>query len=188
MLKGEIEPTNEGYALAKIIGLKACAYYKKQYGDNFISCIPANVYGPGDNFDDSSNHVIPALLKRFHTAKETGTESVSIWGSGWAQREFLYIEDAVSACLRLMEEYDGTEPVNIGTGVCTSIRELAETVKRVTGYQGELLFDTTKPDGMPMRRLDSDRVFALGWHPETKLEEGLKMTYQWYLEHKGELQ
>ena len=187
LLRGEIEPTNEGYALAKIVGLKACAYYKKQYGDNFISCIPANVYGPGDNFDDKSNHVIPALLKRFHAAKGAGTKNVSIWGSGRAQREFLYIGDAVSACIRLMEEYDGIEPVNIGTGICTSIRELAESVKSVTGYEGELLFDMTKPDGMPLRRLDSEKIFSIGWYPETTLEDGLRQTYQWYLEHKEEL-
>lgn len=187
LLKGEIEPTNEGYALAKIIGLKACAYYKKQYGDNFISCVPANVYGPGDNFDDKSNHVIPALLKRFHAAQKNGINSVSIWGSGRAQREFLYIEDAVSACIQLMEQYDGIEPVNIGTGVCTSIRELAEAVKRVTEFDGEILFDTTKPDGMPMRRLDSERIFSLGWRPQTALDEGLRRTYQWYLGHEEKL-
>ena len=188
LLRGEFEPTNEGYALAKIVGLKACAYYKKEYGDNFISCIPANVYGPRDNFDDKSNHVIPALLKRFHAAKENGAESVSIWGSGRAQREFLYIGDAVSACIHLMERYDEMEPVNIGTGVCTSIRELAEAVKHVTDYKGELAFDTTKPDGMLLRRLDSERIFSMGWQPKTSLEYGLRQTYQWYLDHKEELQ
>lgn len=187
LLTGALEPTNEGYALAKLIGLRACAYYKKQYGDNFISCIPSNVYGPGDNFDEKSNHVIPALLKRFHAAREAGAKTVSIWGSGRARREFLYIGDAVSACIRLMENYDGMEPVNVGTGVSTSIRELAETVRRVTGYEGALFFDTEKPDGMPLRQLDNSRIFSLGWRPETPLEDGLRQTWQWYLTHKEAL-
>ena len=184
LLRGELEPTNEGYALAKILGLKLCAYYKRQYGDDFISCIPANVYGPGDNFDDDGGHVIPALLKRFHQAKTLGMDTVSIWGSGRALREFLYISDAVSACILLMQHYGGVEPVNIGMGVCTSIRELAELVAETVGFEGKLEFDVMKPDGMMMRMLDGRRMFSLGWRPGISLKEGLAKTYQWYLSNE----
>lgn len=182
LLKGEIEPTNEGYALAKIIGLKACAYANRQYGDSFISCIPANVYGPGDRFDEASNHVIPALLKRFHRAKLAGDSEVVIWGSGKPRRDFLYIDDAVEACLVLMQSYEGDKPVNIGTGTSVSIRELAETVAAVVGFSGKLVFDTGKPDGMMLRALDSQKMLSLGWKPRVSLMDGLKRTYEWYLE------
>ena len=181
LLQGEIEPTNEGYALAKIIGLKLCRYLKKQYGDSFISCIPSNVYGPGDSFDESHNHVIPALIKRFHNAKILNSESVEIWGSGKPQRDFLYIEDAVEACIKLVQDYDGVEPVNIGTGKPTSIKILAETVAKVVGFNGNLFFDTSKPDGMMLRALDSEKILSIGWKSKTSLEEGLKKTYEYFL-------
>ena len=187
LLKGEIEPTNEGYALSKIIGLKLCRYLKNQYGDSFISCIPSNVYGLGDSFDESHNHVIPALIKRFHKAKTENIESVEIWGSGKPQRDFLYIDDAVEACIQLMQNYDEIEPVNIGTGKSTTIKELAETVAKVVGYEGKLFFDTSKPDGMMLRALDSEKILSMGWQPKISLEEGLKRTYKYFLDEVNEL-
>ena len=186
LLQGTIEPTNEGYALAKILGMKLCTYYRRQYRDNFISCIPANVYGPGDNFSDDSSHVVPALLKRFHMANLNKEAAVSIWGSGQPCREFLYIDDAVEACVHLMEHYEDDPPVNIGTGTRTSIRELAESVAEVTGFTGNLVFDTQKPDGMMLRMLDSEKILSMGWIPKTSLMEGLEKTYRWYLEHEEE--
>lgn len=185
LLKGVMEPTNEGYALAKLLGLKACTYYKRQYGDDFISCIPANVYGPGDNFDESSSHVIPALLLRFHKAVQDGAEEVVIWGSGEPRRDFLYIEDAVRACVSLMESYSDEETVNIGTGGSISIRELAETAAQVTGFRGKLVFDTSKPDGMMLRALENSRITEMGWKSRTVLAEGLRRTYEWYLEKEA---
>lgn len=185
LLRGEMEPTNEGYALAKILGLKACTYYKRQYGDNFVSCIPANVYGPGDNFDESGSHVIPALLQRLHRAVREGKEEVVIWGSGKPRRDFLYIEDAVRACVSLMESYNGDETVNIGTGESISIRELAETAAQVTGFQRKLVFDTTKPDGMMLRALENTKITKMGWTPRIALDEGLRRTYEWYLEKEA---
>ncbi|MCR5482424.1 MAG: GDP-L-fucose synthase [Clostridia bacterium] len=184
LLQGDIEPTNEGYALAKLLGLKLCQYYKRQYGDNFISCIPSNVYGPGDNFDDKSNHVIPALIKRFHNAKNNNHARVEIWGSGRPQREFLYIDDAVRACVHLMNTYNGESPVNIGTGLLTDVRTLAETIASAVGYNGELYFDTSKPDGMMVRMLESSRISELGWKTEFSLRQGIENTYRWYLENK----
>ena len=181
LLQGELEPTNEGYALAKLLGLKICAYYKRQYGDDFISCIPANVYGPGDNFDEAASHVIPALLKRLHYAKLEGETQVVIWGSGKPRRDFLYIDDAVRACVELMQDYTAAETINIGTGASVSIRELAETAAKVTGFQGKLVFDTTKPDGMLLRALENSKIIDRGWKPRVSLEEGLQRTYDWYL-------
>ncbi len=181
LLQGEMEPTNEGYALAKILGLKACTYYKRQYRDDFISCIPANVYGPGDNFDEADNHVIPALLQRLHCAKQEGAADVVIWGSGKPRRDFLYIEDAVRACVKLMQDYTEDETINIGTGESISIRELAETAAQVTGFEGELVFDTTKPDGMMLRALENSKITSMGWKPQVTLAEGLRRTYDWYL-------
>lgn len=185
LLTGLPEPTNEGYAIAKIAGVKLCDYYRNQYGDIFISCIPANVYGKNDDLDERSSHVIPALLQRFHRAKKDGLPFVEIWGTGKAEREFMYIDDAAEACLLLMEKYDGPGTVNIGMGGTTSIRELAETVRQVVGYTGEIRFDTTKPDGMPRRLLDSDKIYALGWQPMVKLEDGLKREYDWILKIEG---
>lgn len=180
LLKGEMEPTNEGYALAKLLGLKACSYYKRQYGDDFISCIPANVYGPGDNFGENGSHVIPALLQRLHRAKLECASQVIIWGSGKPRRDFLYIEDAVRACVELMQDYTEDETINIGTGDSISIRDLAETAAVVTGFQGKLVFDTTKPDGMMLRALENRKITERGWKPQVSLAEGLQRTYDWY--------
>ena len=184
LLTDSLEPTNEGYAIAKILGLKLCQYYARQYGDNFIVCIPANVYGPNDNFDEKENHVVPALIKRIHNAKINQLPQVEIWGSGKPKREFLYIDDAVEACTFLMENYDGKEALNAGVGKTTSIRELAETIADVAGFEGNLYFDTTKPDGMMERMLDSSRIINMGWHPETALLEGIEKTYHWYVNNE----
>lgn len=181
LLHGELEPTNEGYALAKLLGVRTCAYYKRQYGDEFISCIPANVYGPGDNFDEADNHVIPALVQRLHRAKLEEASEVVIWGSGKPQRDFLYIDDAVRACVELMNDYTEDKTVNIGTGQSISIRELAEITAKVTGFQGKLVFDITKPDGMMLRALENSKITASGWKPQVSLEEGVQRTYDWYL-------
>lgn len=181
ILTGVPEPTNEGYAIAKIAGVRLCDYYQKQYGDAFISCIPANVFGPYDSFDAGNNHVIPSLMDRFYRGKKAGAPSVDIWGSGKAEREFLYIDDAAEACLFVMERYSGPDTINIGTGQSTSIRELAKMVKDVVGYSGELRFDTTKPDGMPRRLLDSTKILQMGWRPTTGIKDGLKKEFEWYL-------
>ncbi len=181
LLTGLPEPTNEGYAIAKIAGVRLCDYYKRQYGDDFISCIPANVYGENDNLDPQNSHVIPALIRRFHEAKLNDLPYVEIWGTGSAEREFMYIDDGAEACVYVMEKYDGPGTINIGMGYTTSIRELAEKIKDVVGYQGEIRYDASKPDGMPRRLLDSTRITALGWKPCVQLEDGLKMAYDWYL-------
>lgn len=185
LLTGLPEPTNEGYAIAKIAGVRMCDYYKRQYGDNFISCIPANVYGENDDLDQKSSHVIPALIQRFHEAKQKDLPYVEIWGSGSAQREFMYIDDAAEACLFVMEKYEGPGTVNIGMGETTSIRDLAEMIRDIVGYQGEIRYDTTKPDGMPRRLLDSAKMTKLGWKPSIQLKDGLQMAYRWYLQKTG---
>lgn len=182
LLTGRLEPTNEGYAIAKIAGVRMCDYYKRQYGDNFISCIPANVYGVNDDLDPQNSHVIPALIQRFHQAKTEAAPYVEIWGTGSAEREFMYIDDGAEACLYVMEKYDGPGTINIGLGKTTSIRELAEAIRKVVGYQGEIRYDASKPDGMPRRLLDSTAITELGWRPLIGLDEGLKKAYQWYLE------
>ena len=179
ILAGPCEPTNEGYAIAKIAGIRLCEYYKKQYGDNFISCIPANVYGPHDCFIPGKAHVIPSLIMRFHDARERGLPEVAVWGTGKAEREFLYIDDAAEGCMDLMENYDGAQTVNIGVGHTETIAEL---VKKVVGYTGELRFDASKPDGMPRRLLDTRTADAYHIHAGTTLEEGLRLTYRYYLE------
>ena len=186
LLTGMLEPTNEGYAIAKIAGVRMCDYYARQYGDNFISCIPANVYGENDDLDSKNSHVIPALIQRFHDAKRKDLPYVEIWGTGSAEREFMYIDDGADACLYIMERYDGPGTINIGMGATTSIRELAEMISRTVGYQGEIRYDFTKPDGMPRRLLDSTKITELGWRPRVRLEHGLKMTYDWYLQKLGE--
>lgn len=183
ILTGVPEPTNEGYAIAKIAGLRMCDYYKRQYGDNFVSCIPANVYGVNDCFEPENNHVIPALLQRFHDAKKKNLPYVEIWGTGKAEREFLYIDDAADACLAVMNKYDGLGSINIGLGYTTSIKELAEKIKLVTGYEGEIVYDTSKPDGMPRRLLDSNKIVQLGWRAKVSLEDGLKREYNWFLKN-----
>lgn len=181
LLTGLPEPTNEGYAIAKIAGVRLCDYFKRQYGDNFVSCIPANLYGENDDLDIQSNHVIPALMMRFHRAKMKGLPYVEIWGTGSAEREFMYIDDAAEACLYIMEKYEGPGTVNVGMGFTTSIRELAQKIKDIVGYTGEIRYDTTKPDGMPRRLLDSTKILEMGWKPETALDDGLKKEYEWYL-------
>jgi len=183
LLTGLPEPTNEGYAIAKIAGVRLCDYYKRQYGDDFVSCIPANVYGENDCFDEKSSHVVPALLQRFHRAKLENAPYVEIWGTGCAEREFLYIDDAADACLHVMNQYEGPGTINIGLGYMTSIRELAEEIRKTVDYQGEIRYDTGKPDGMPQRLLDSTKITVLGWKPRTSLTEGLEKTYRWYLKH-----
>lgn len=185
ILTGSCEPTNEGYAIAKIAGIRLCEYYKKQYGDNFISCIPANVYGPHDCFIPERAHVIPALIMRFHEAKVNEQPEVVVWGSGKAEREFLYIDDAAEGCLDLMERYEGTQTVNIGVGHTNSIAELAVKIREVVGYAGKLHFDVTKPDGMPKRLLDTETAAEYHIHADTSLEEGLRRTYQYYLGKKN---
>lgn len=181
ILTGSCEPTNEGFAIAKIAGVRLCEYYQRQYGDNFISCIPANVYGPKDDFNPETGHVISSLITRFDGAKRNDISQVEIWGSGIAQREFLYIEDAAKACVELLQKYDESETINIGVGKITSIKELAELIKRIVGYEGKIVFDTSKPDGMLKRCLDTTKAQKLGICAETSLEEGLMKTYEWYL-------
>lgn len=182
ILTGACEPTNEGYAIAKIAGIRLCEYYREQYGDDFISCIPANVYGPRDCFDPERAHVIPALIMRFHEASIKRLPEVIVWGSGRAEREFLYIGDAARGCMELFEEYDGKQTVNIGVGHTTTIAELAELVRTIVGYKGGLRFDMSKPDGMPKRLLDTKMARANHIYAKTPLEVGLKLTYQYYLE------
>lgn len=183
LLTSPLEPTNEGYAIAKILGIKLCQYYSKQYGDCFICCIPANVYGPNDSFDEKKNHVVPALIKRVHYAKINNIPQVTVWGTGNPRREFLFIEDAVEACIFLMNHYDDSEVLNAGDGKSTSIRELAETIVRVIGYKGELIFDISKPDGMMERMLDSSKLIHMGWKAKTTLHDGIQKTYEWYIKN-----
>ena len=182
LLTGPLEPTNEGYALAKIAGIKLCETYRRQYGDDFISAMPTNLYGPGDNFDLEGGHVLPALMRRFHEAREAGDGSVTVWGTGTARREFLHVDDLADACLFLMDRYSEAGHVNVGTGVDLTIRELAETVRDLVHPEGKLVFDTSRPDGMPRKVLDVSRLTDLGWTATTSLADGLADTYRWYLE------
>jgi GDP-L-fucose synthase len=185
LLDGKPEPTNEGYALAKIVGLKLCEKLHKQYGDHYISCMPTNIYGPGDNFDLVGSHVLPAMIRRMHEAKLSKTPEVVIWGTGNSRRELLHVSDLADAVVFMLESYDAPEFLNIGTGVDVSIRELAELVQRVVGYEGKLVFDATKPDGMPRKLLDVSKLSDLGWTAKIPLEEGVRSTYQWFLENQG---
>ena len=182
LLTGPLEPTNEGYALAKIAGIKLCQTYRTQYGSDFISAMPTNLYGPGDNFDLESSHVIPALMRKFHEAKIAGRGEVEIWGTGSAMREFLHVDDLASACLFLMEHYSDAQHVNVGTGIDLSIRSLAETIRDVVYPEAELVFDTSKPDGTPRKVLDVTKLHALGWKHSIELREGLESTYRWFLD------
>lgn len=184
LLTGALEPTNEAYALAKICGVKLCQAYRREYRANFISAMPTNLYGPLDNYDLQTSHVLPALLRRFHEARETGAQSVTLWGSGTPRREFLYVDDLAEACLFLLEHYDGEEPVNVGCGEDLPIAELAEMIKRLVGYTGEIIWDTTKPDGTPRKLLNIDKIKSLGWKPRTSLEQGLKLAYNGMLANK----
>lgn len=181
LLSGYLEPTNEAYAIAKISGLKMCQFYKKQYGDNFISCMPTNLYGPNDNFDLETSHVLPAMIRKFHEAKTNNMPYVEIWGSGKPLREFLYVDDMADACVFLMNNYDGSEHVNIGTGQEISIGELARLVGAIVGYEGEILFNAEKPDGTPRKLTDVGRLHQVGWTHSMKLEDGIKLTYKWYV-------
>lgn len=183
LLTGELEPTNEAYALAKISGLKYCEYLNRQYGTDYISCMPTNLYGPNDNYHPQNSHVLPALIRRFHEAKVNGLPSVTVWGTGKVLREFLYVDDLADACVFLMEHYSGNETVNIGTGEDLSIGELAQLVKETVGFTGELLFDTSKPDGTPRKLLDVSKLAGLGWRYQTDLREGLARTYQDFLQN-----
>ncbi len=180
LLTGPLEPTNEAYALAKISGVKMCQYFNTQYGTGYISVIPSNLYGPYDNFDPAGSHVIPALIRKMHLAKTQNEPEVEVWGTGAAIRDFLYVDDMVDACLFLMGNYEGNEPVNIGTGMGISIKELAEKIKQVTGYAGELRFDFSKPDGAPVRVLDASRLAQTGWRCQVGLAEGLRLTYEYF--------
>jgi len=180
LLTGELEPTNEAYALAKISGLKLVQAYRKQYGRNWISVMPTNLYGPEDNFDAETSHVLPALIARFHAAKEAELSTVQVWGTGTPRREFLHVDDLADACLFLLENYNGDIPLNIGFGEDVSIRELTELVAEVVGYKGAIGWDTTKPDGTPRKWLDSSRLREQGWKPKISLHEGLESTYKWY--------
>lgn len=182
LLTGSLEETNEAYAVAKIAGLEMCKFFKRQYGDNFISCMPTNLYGPNDNFDLKNSHVLPALIRKFHEAKVNNSEAVEVWGTGTPLREFLYVDDMADACVFLMENYDGEQHVNIGTGEEVSIRELAETVKEVVGFDGELVFNTEMPDGTPRKLTTVDKLHGLGWKHKVSLDKGIRLAYNWFLE------
>src|SRR5258707_629314 len=179
LLTGPLEPTNEWYAIAKIAGIKLCQAYRKQHGADFISAMPTNLYGPGDNYDLASSHVVPALMRKIDEARAKGASQVEIWGSGTPKREFLYVEDMADACVFLLKHYNGSDHVNIGTGVDLTIRELAETIARVVGYRGEFIYDRSKPDGTPRKLMDVSMLTALGWRASTSLESGLKQSYDW---------
>ena len=185
LLTGPLEPTNDAYAVAKIAGITMVNAYRRQLGLHGISVMPTNLYGPGDNFAPENSHVLPALIRRFHAAKLKKTPAVTVWGTGTPRREFLFVDDLADACLFLMERYDQPEIINIGVGDDISIRELAELVKSVVGYEGDLVFDTSKPDGTPRKLVDVGRLTALGWRAKTQLRAGLETTYRWYLEHLG---
>ncbi|MBO5160221.1 MAG: GDP-L-fucose synthase [Lachnospiraceae bacterium] len=186
LLSGYLEKTNEAYALAKIAGLKMCAYYNQQYGTDYISVMPCNLYGINDNFSLENSHVLPALMRKFHEAKVKNEPTVTVWGSGKPLREFLNVDDLADACLYLMDHYSGNEFFNVGSGKEITILELAEMVKKVTGYQGKIVMDSSKPDGTPRKLTDISRLKAMGWKPKIDLEEGLKQTYEWYKTNKAE--
>jgi GDP-L-fucose synthase len=188
LLTGELEKTNEPYAIAKIAGIKMCQSYNRQYGTNFIACMPTNLYGPNDNFDLESSHVLPAIIRKFHEAKENKSKKIILWGTGLPKREFLYVDDLADACIFLMKKYNpgkkenekGEIFLNIGTGKDLSIKELANTVKEAVNYQGEIIYDTSKPDGAPRKLLDVSKINNLGWKYKIGLETGIRKTYEWY--------
>ena len=184
LMTGPLEPTNEAYAIAKIAGIKLCQAFRRQHGSDFISAMPTNLYGPGDNFDPTMSHVAPALMRRMIEARDAGAAKVEIWGSGKPRRELMFVDDAADAIVFLLERYSAEEPINIGTGSDVSIRELAELIARVVGYRGELAFDASKPDGAPRKLLDSARLAELGWRARTDLAEGLAQMYRWYSNRK----
>lgn len=180
LLTGGLEPTNQPYAIAKIAGIELCKAYNRQFGANFISVMPTNLYGPNDNFDLESSHVLPALLRKFHEAKQSGNREVIVWGTGTAVREFLHVDDLADACLFLMHHYDSPEIINIGWGRGVKIAQLAELIQSIVGFSGKITFDSTKPDGAPVKLLDTSRLTMLGWSPQIRLEAGIQATYEWY--------
>jgi GDP-L-fucose synthase len=184
LLTGPLEPTNEWYAVAKIAGIKLCQAYQRQYGSKFISAMPTNLYGPEDNFDLESSHVMPALIRKFHEAKVANTPAVTVWGSGKPLREFLHVDDCADACLFLMQNYEGEGIVNIGVGEDITIARLAGIVGEVVGYEGEIVYDSSKPDGTPRKLVDVSRINGLGWRASIGLEDGVRSTYRWYLENE----
>ena len=184
LLTGDVEATNQWYALAKIAGIKMCQAYRRQHGFNAICAMPTNLYGPGDNFDLNSSHVIPALIRKVHEAKKSGSDHITVWGTGKALREFLHVDDMAQACMFLMENYDDESIVNVGTGDEISIAELVGTIAEVVGFRGEIRYDTTKPDGTPRKLLDVSKLTNLGWKAETSLKEGLRRTYRWFEERE----
>jgi GDP-L-fucose synthase len=183
LLTGPLEPTNEWYALAKIAGIKLCQAYRRQHGRDYIACQPTNLYGPNDNFNLATSHVLPALLRKAHEARVAGADAMSVWGTGTPRREFLHVDDMADACVYLLRHYSGEVPLNVGWGEDLSIGEVAHLVKDTVGFRGELVFDTSKPDGTPRKLLDTGRINALGWRPAIPLREGLKGYYDWFLEH-----
>jgi GDP-L-fucose synthase len=184
LLTGALEPTNEPYALAKICGIRLCQSYARQYGKNFFSAMPTNLYGPYDNFDLQNSHVLPALLRKVHEAKLAGAAEVTVWGTGTPRREFLHVDDLADGCLFLLQNYEGSDFVNLGCGEDVTIRELAELVCETVGFEGELVFDTSKPDGTPRKLLDMEKMFSLGWRPKITLRDGVRQTYNWFLENQ----
>ncbi len=185
LLTGPLEPTNEAYAIAKIAGIKLCQAYAREYDAKFVSVMPTNLYGPNDNFDLESSHVLAALLRKAHEAKTRGDKTLEVWGTGEARREFLHVDDLAAACLLLLEKYNSPEIINIGCGEDITIRELAELISDVVGFNGELVWDKTKPDGTPRKLLDVTRIRALGWRPAIPLRQGIAQTYQWFLANDG---
>lgn len=184
-MTGPLEETNDAYAVAKIAGIYMCKSFNDQYGTNFISVMPTNLYGPNDNFDLNTSHVLPAFIRKFHEAKGHKAPSVTLWGDGSPRREFLYVDDAADACVFLMQKYDNSEIINIGCGEDLAIKKLAQIVQKIVGYQGEIHWDASKPNGTPKKQLDVTKLFGLGWRPQVKLEEGIRKEYEWFLAHKA---
>lgn len=182
LMTGPLEPTNDAYAIAKIAGIKMCQAYKQQYGFNAISLMPTNLYGPNDNFDDTTSHVLPALINRFHLATIRNEKEVICWGDGRPMREFLYVDDLAKACIFLMNEYNDSEIINVGTGIDVTVKQLAETIASVVGYKGEIIWDTSKPNGTMRKVLNVEKINKLGWKSETSLRDGIRKTYRWYLD------
>jgi GDP-L-fucose synthase len=187
LLTGPLEPTNEWYAIAKIAGIKLCQAYRKQYGRHYISVMPCNLYGPGDNFDALTSHVLPALIRRFHEAKVGGRAEVVVWGTGKPLREFLHVDDLARGVAYCLDNYDEYTHINCGSGSDVSIKDLAELIASIVGYRGKITFDTSKPDGTPRKLMDSSRLIALGWRPEIPLENGIKQAYDWFLKSNPSL-
>jgi GDP-L-fucose synthase len=185
LLTGPLEPTNEWYAIAKIAGVKLCDAYRLQFGDNFISAMPTNLYGPWDNFDPQTGHALPAMIYKFHHARTTGAKAVALWGTGDPRREWLHVNDVAGACLVLLEKFNEAGPINVGVGADCTIKELAELVRKVVGFEGEITWDTNRPDGTPRKLLDVTRISALGWKPEIALERGVCDVYDWFVTHSA---